>query len=105
MIALPAGTRGGKPSRFGSPRPEWRGSGGSGSGGGSGGSSERDSRDGRAGRPQDSRGGYRPDAPRRESFQRPQGEARPAGPSHSRDRHPPRGTALRRPAPGSGTAA
>lgn len=73
------GTRGGKPSRFGSPRPEWRGSGGSGSGGGSGGSSERDSRDGRAGRPQDSRGGYRPDAPRRESFQRPQGEARPAG--------------------------
>ncbi len=71
------GARGGKPSRFGGPRPEWRGSGGS--GGGSGGSSERDSRDGREGRPQDSRGGYRPDSPRRESFQRPQGEGRPAG--------------------------
>ncbi len=67
------GARGGKPSRFGGPRPEWRGS------GGSGGGSERDSRDKREGRPPESRGGYRPDAPRRESFQRPQGDGRPSG--------------------------
>ncbi|MBC1261002.1 23S rRNA (guanosine(2251)-2'-O)-methyltransferase RlmB [Synechococcus sp. BSF8S] len=67
------GARGGKPSRFGGPRPEWRGS------GGSGGDSERDSRDKREGRPPESRGGYRPDAPRRESFQRPQGDGRPSG--------------------------
>lgn len=67
------GARGGKPSRFGGPRPEWRGS------SGSGGGSERDSRDKREGRPPESRGGYRPDAPRRESFQRPQGDGRPSG--------------------------
>lgn len=59
------GAREGKPSRFGGSRPEWRGSG--------------EGRDGREDRPRDSRGGYRPDAPRRESFQRPQGEGRPAG--------------------------
>lgn len=65
------GARGGKPSRFGGPRPEWRGSGGS----------ERDSREGREGRSRspESRGGYRPDAPRRESFQRPQGDGPPSG--------------------------
>ncbi len=47
------GARGGKPSRFGGPRPEWRGS--------------SEGRDGRE------------DRPRRESVQRPQGEGRPAG--------------------------
>ena len=61
------GARGGKPSRFGGPRPEWRGS--SGAGGSSSYGAERGSREG---------GDSREDRPRREGFQRPQGEGRPS---------------------------
>ncbi len=63
------GARGGKPARFGAPRPDWRGAG----------AGEREGRrEGREGRPDDRRGTYKPEGARREGFQRPQGEGRPA---------------------------